>query len=326
MNEISPIFWVLFNVFVVLMLALDLLVFHKKHHEIKIKEALGWSAFWIALALAFNVMIYYWQGKDQALEFLTAYLVEKSLSVDNLFVFIMIFSYFRVDPAYQHGVLFWGVLGALVMRAIFIFAGIVLIQQFHFLVYGLGAFLIYGGIKMLLHKGDEEINPEKNFLVNGFRKLFPVLPNFHEDKFFVRIDGKLFATPMIIVLLIVETTDVVFALDSIPAILAISEHPFIIYTSNIFAILGLRALYFALAGVMQLFHFLKYGLSIILVFIGVKIMIADFYKIDIGVALGTVAAILSISVVASLIFHQQPTEPVTPNNEPKGNKAEELVK
>jgi tellurite resistance protein TerC len=290
-----------FTLFVLAMLALDLGVFHRKSHEVTIREAMVWSGVWIALALLFNLVLYYWRGPQPALEFLTGYLIEKSLSVDNIFVFLMIFSYFSVPPRYQHRVLFWGVLGALVMRALLIFLGISLIQRFHWVIYLFGAFLIVTGVKMALEK-DKEIHPERNPALRLFRRFVPVTDDYRGGKFFVKQGGRYFATPMLIVLLIVETTDIIFAVDSIPAILAITLDPFIIYTSNVFAILGLRALYFALAGVMKLFHHLRYGLSAILAFVGAKMLLANFYKIPVGVALGVVAGILVISVIASLAF------------------------
>jgi tellurite resistance protein TerC len=292
--------WIVFNLFVVAMLALDLGVFHRKAHEIRIREALLWSAFWIVLSLLFNLGVYYWRGSVTALEFLTGYLLEKSLSVDNIFVFLMIFTYFRVPYLHQHKVLFWGILGALFMRAAFILTGITLIEKFHWVIYIMGGFLILTGIKMATQK-DEEINPERNPVLKLFRRFMPVTENYEGGQFFLRRSGQLFATPLFIVVLVVETTDVVFAVDSIPAILAITLDPFIVYTSNVFAILGLRALYFALAGIMQLFHYLPYGLSVILVFVGVKMLLVDIYKIPIGIALGTVAGVLVISVIASIV-------------------------
>ena len=294
------LFWVAFAVLVLTMLALDLGVFHRKAHEIGMREALGWSALWIVLALLFNLGIYFWHGPEKALEFLTGYLLERSLSIDNLFVFLLIFSYFAVPYRFQHKVLFWGILGALITRAIFIATGVTLIQRLHWIIYVFGAFLILTGIKMALEK-DKEIHPEKNPVLRLFCRFFPVTSNCEEDKFFVRKDGLRLATPLFIVLLVVETTDVVFALDSIPAILAITLDPFIVYTSNVFAILGLRALYFALAGIMRLFHYLHYGLSAILVFVGIKMLLSDIYKIPIGIALGVIAAILLVSVIASVV-------------------------
>jgi tellurite resistance protein TerC len=295
------ILWVVFNLFVIAMLALDLGVFHRKAHEVRIREALFWSGFWIALSLLFNLGIYVWQGSETALEFLTGYVLEKSLSVDNIFVFLMIFTYFRVPYLHQHKVLFWGILGALIMRALFIFTGITLIQKFHWVIYIMGGFLVLTGIKMATQK-DADIHPERNPVLKLVRRLMPVTENYEGSSFFVRRSGRLFATPLFIVVLVVETTDVIFAVDSIPAILAITLDPFIVYTSNVFAILGLRALYFALAGIMRLFHYLPYGLSLILVFVGIKMLLVDIYKIPIGIALGTVAGLLALSVIASIIF------------------------
>lgn len=293
--------WAGFIAFVILLLAIDLGVFHRKSHEVKIKEALIWSAIWISLALIFNYGVYVFMGKEKALEFLAGYLIEKSLSVDNLFVFIMLFSYFNVNPIYQHKVLFWGILGALVMRAIFIFAGVALIAKFHWIIYLFGAFLILTGIRMLVQK-EEEIAPDKNPLVRLFKKFFPVTDQMHGGKFFVRINAKTVATPLFIVLLIVEFTDLIFAVDSIPAILAVSNDSFIIFTSNVFAILGLRALYFALAGITKYFHYLKYGLSAILVFVGSKMIISGFYKIPITYSLLTILAILTLAILLSVLF------------------------
>src|SRR3989304_3297235 len=297
-------FWIAFNVFVLLMLILDLRVFHRKTHEVKLKEALMWCTVWITLALLFNMGIYFWRGPEKALEFLTGYLIEYSLSVDNIFVFLLLFSYFRVPSQYSHKVLFWGILGALVMRAIFIAIGITLIQKFHWIIYIFGGFLVLTGIKMALQK-DKEIHPERNPVLRLFKKFMPVTDRYEEDKFFVKKGGKSFATPLFIVLLVVETTDVIFAVDSIPAVLAITLDPFIVYTSNVFAILGLRALYFALAGIMQLFHYLHYGLSAILVFVGIKMLLADLYKTPVGISLGVVAGFLLISVIASIIRPKQ---------------------
>jgi tellurite resistance protein TerC len=297
-NKIIP--WAVFNIFVLAMLALDLGVFHRRAHVIKIKEALVWSAVWIALALLFNLGIYFWRGPETALEFLTGYLIEKSLSVDNIFVFLLIFSYFGTPPPYQHKVLFWGILGALIMRAVFIAAGITLIEKFHWTIYLFGAFLILIGIKMALQK-ERKIRPERNPLFRLFRRWVPVTDDYAEGAFIVKRAGRYLATPLLIVLIAVETTDVIFAVDSIPAILAITLDPFIVYTSNVFAILGLRALYFALAGVMELFHYLHYGLSAVLVFVGIKMLLADLYKIPVSIALSVVAGILLVSVMASIL-------------------------
>lgn len=291
--------WVIFNIFVLGMLALDLGIFHRKAHVIKIKEALVWSAVWITLALIFNLGIYFWRGPETALEFLTGYLIEKSLSVDNIFVFLLIFSYFGVPSLYQHKVLFWGILGALIMRAVFIATGITLIEKFHWTIYLFGAFLILIGVKMALQK-ERKIRPERNPVLRLFRRWVPITEDDAEGRFFVKRVGRYFATPLFIVLVVVETTDVIFAVDSIPAILAITLDPFIVYTSNVFAILGLRALYFALAGIMGLFHHLHYGLSAVLVFVGFKMLLADLYKIPVSVALSVVAGILLISVMTSI--------------------------
>lgn len=307
-------FWIIFNIFVLLMLGLDLFVFHRKAHEVKVKEALWTSLFWIVLALIFNVIIYYWKGEQSAMEFLTGYLIEKSLSVDNLFVFILIFNYFGVAPKYHHKLLFWGVLGALVLRAIFILVGVALIAKFHFLIYIMGAFLVYTGIKMAFSH-DTEIDPENNPLVKWAAKFLPMKRTSEEGKFFVRENGKLYATPLFLVLIMIESTDVVFAVDSIPAILAISKDPFIVYTSNVFALLGLRALYFALAGIIQLFHYLHYGLSLILAFIGVKLVLSDIYHIDMKYALIAVGGILAISILASILFPKKDEELPTPPTE-----------
>ena len=293
--------WIGFLAFVLLMLALDLGVFHRKSHEVEIKEALIWSVVWISMAMVFNYGIYVFMGEVKAMEFLTGYVIEKSLSIDNLFVFIMIFSYFNVDKKYQHKVLFWGILGALIMRSIFIFAGVALINKFHWIIYIFGAFLIFTGIKMLFQK-DEKMDPNKNPLVKLFKRFYPVTDTMHGDQFFVKINAKTFATPLFVVLLLVEFTDLIFAVDSIPAIMAITSDPFIIFTSNVFAILGLRALYFALAGITQYFHYIKYGLSAILVFVGLKMTMVDFYKIPVMISLFTILGILVISVVASLLF------------------------
>jgi tellurite resistance protein TerC len=293
--------WIGFIAFVLLMLALDLGIFHRKSHEVKIKEALIWSAVWISIAMVFNYGIYVYMGEVKAIEFLTGYVIEKSLSIDNLFVFIMIFSYFNVDKKYQHKVLFWGIIGALIMRSIFIFAGVALINKFHWIIYIFGAFLIFTGVKMLFQK-DEKMDPNKNPLVRLFKRFYPVTDTMRGDRFFVKINAKTFATPLFVVLLLVEFTDLIFAVDSIPAIMAITSDPFIIFTSNVFAILGLRALYFALAGITQYFHYIKYGLSAILVFVGLKMVMVDFYKIPVMISLFTILGILVISVVASLLF------------------------
>ncbi|MDF7812346.1 TerC family protein [Hymenobacter sp. YC55] len=306
--ENTPLFWVGFNAFVLGMLLLDLLVFNRKAHVVKMREALGWSFFWIALSLVFNYFVYRNMGRQAGLEFLTGYLIEKSLSVDNLFVFLLIFSYFRVPPQYQHKILFWGVLGALVLRAIFILVGAALLAKFSFLLYVLGAFLVYTGIKMATNAGEPEIDPDSNPVVKFLSRHLPITSQLHEGKFFIRKDGLLFATPLLVVLVMVETTDVVFAVDSIPAILAVSRDTFIVYTSNVFALLGLRALYFALEGLMRLFHYLHYGLSLILIFIGSKLLLSEVYHMSMGLSLGVVGVILALSIVASLLFPKQEEE------------------
>lgn len=300
MTSDSILLWIAFNAFVLGMLALDLLVFHRKAHAVTLREAFGWSVVWISLALLFNLGIYFLWGSEKAMEFLAGYLIEKSLSVDNIFVFIMIFSYFAVPPMYQHRILFWGILGALIMRAIFIAAGAALLAAFHWIIYIFGAFLIFTGIKMFF-AGDEKIEPEKNPAVTLLRRFMPITKDYEGQRFFVRKDGRTWATPLFVVLLVIETTDVIFAVDSIPAIFAITLDPFIVYTSNIFAILGLRALYFLLAGILEMFRFLKVGLACVLCFVGFKMMIVEFYKIPIGVSLGVVAGILTVSILASLI-------------------------
>jgi tellurite resistance protein TerC len=293
--------WITFNIFVLGMLALDLGVFHRKAHAVSIKEASIWSVVWIALALIFNIGVYLSWGQEKALEFFTGYLIEKSLSVDNLFVFLMIFQYFNTPPQFQHRVLFWGILGALMLRAIFIAAGAALLSAFHWMIYIFGGFLVVTGIKMLL-QGDEKIEPEKNPVVRLFERLMPISKSYHGQRFFVRENGKLHATLLMLVLIVVETTDVIFAVDSIPAIFAITQDPFIVYTSNVFAILGLRALYFMLAGVMEKFVYLKIGLSFVLCFVGVKMLIVDVYKIPIVVSLSVIGTVLFFSMIASWLI------------------------
>jgi len=305
MTSDSLFLWVIFNVFVLGVLALDLLVLHRKAHAVSLREALAWSSVWVSLALLFAVGVYVVRGEEKALEFLTGYVIEWSLSVDNLFVFLVIFSYFAVPPLYQHRVLFWGILGALVLRAIFIATGTALLANFHWMIYVFGGFLVFTGIK-LLFAGEEKIEPEKNPAVRLVRRFIKVTPDYEGQRFFIRKDGRLWATPLLLVLVVVETTDVIFAVDSIPAIFGITLDPFIVYTSNVFAILGLRALFFLLAGVMDMFRYLKIGLSVVLCFVGAKMMLADFYKIPIGVSLGVVAGILGISILASFLVRPKP--------------------
>ena len=295
------IFWIGFNVFVLLMLAVDLGIFNRKAHMVSVKEAIIWTAVWITLAMCFNALIYYWQGHAKALEFFTGYVIEKSLSVDNIFVFVLIFSYFKTPSVHQHKILFWGIIGALIMRAAFIFAGVAIIEKFHWTIYIFGVLLIFTGYKMLVQK-DKTIDPEKNLVIKLFQKIVPFTNELHGGKFFVKQDGKRFATPLFLALIVVETTDLIFAVDSIPAILAITQDEFIVYTSNVFAILGLRSLYFALAGMMDKFRFLSKGLSLILMFVGVKMLIVDFYKLPMLIALLVIVVILIISVTASLVF------------------------
>jgi len=293
------LFWILFNLFVLAMLVLDLGVFHRRAHRVKFREALAWSAMWIALAAAFAVLLYFWRGHVVTLEFVTGYVIELSLSVDNLFVFLLIFRYFRVPALHQHKVLFWGLLGALLMRGIFVLVGVGLITQFHWIVYLFGAFLVYSGIQFFRQES-VEIHPEKNPVLRLFRRWMPVTEDYEGSKFFVRRTG-LYATPLLVVLLVVETTDLLFAVDSIPAVLAITLNAFIVYTSNIFAILGLRSMYFALAGMMEFFHYLHYGLSVVLIFVGAKMLISHYYQIPTGWALGVVAGVLLVSVLVSVV-------------------------
>ena len=299
--HVPLIVWVLFNLFVLAMLALDLGVFHRRAREMRFREAAGWSLMWIALSLAFWVLLHFWLGTRPALDFLTGYLLEKSLSVDNLFVFLLIFRYFKVPRLHQHTVLFWGVVGALLMRGVFIAAGVTLMARLEWIIYVFGGFLIYSGLKLLRHR-KEEIHPERNPLLRLFKRTVPSTHDYVDGKMLVRQGGRWVATPLLAVLLVVETTDVLFATDSIPAILAITTDAFIVYTSNVFAILGLRALYFVLAGMMDLFHYLHHGLAVVLVFIGVKMLLAHAYPIPTWVALCVVGGVLAVSVGASLVF------------------------
>jgi len=299
--------WTVFNVFIVAMLVLDLAIFHKEDQEESIKKALLWTGVWIALALLFGVGIYYYMGSQTALDYYTGYLIEKSLSVDNIFVFLLVFSYFKVPPKFQHKVLFWGIFGALVMRFAFIFTGVALLERFHWIIYIFGGFLVFTGIKLALEK-DKEVHPERNPVLKLVRRIFPTTKSYYGSRFFIRRMGKLIATPLFIVLIVIETTDLVFALDSIPAILAITRDEFIVYSSNAFAILGLRALYFAVSGIMQLFHYLHYGLALILVFVGVKMLIADFYHIPTPYALVFIGGTLTVSVIASILNPQEDTK------------------
>jgi tellurite resistance protein TerC len=293
------LFWILFNLFVVAMLVLDLGLLNRRAHRIGFREALLWSGMWIALAAGFAILVLFWRGHLPALQFVTGYVIELSLSVDNLFVFLVIFRYFKVPDRQQHRVLFWGILGALVMRGLFILAGVSLIRRFEWITYLFGAFLVYSGFK-LMRQGETEIHPEKNPVLRLFRKAFPVTKDYVGGSFFIRDPG-LYATPLFIVLLVIETTDVLFAVDSIPAVLAITLNAFIVYTSNVFAILGLRSMYFALAGMMELFHYLHYGLSVVLIFIGAKMLASHYIEIPTVWALAIVLLVLATSVVASVL-------------------------
>lgn len=297
-------FWILFNAVALLMLVIDLRVFHRPGHVVGFREALGWSAMYVAMAAIFAGVLYFWQGPQWSLEFITGYVLELSLSVDNLFVFLLIFTYFAVPEELQHRVLFWGILGALVLRGIFIGAGVGLINRFHWLLYVFGALLIYSGIRLFI-SGERQVDPEKNPVVRVVKRWLPIVPEYRGGKFFVRVaeeNGRLYATPLLIVLLVIETTDVLFAVDSIPAILAITLKAFIVYTSNVFAILGLRSMYFAVAGLMKIFRFLHYGLALILVFVGVKMVLGDHFDIPIFVTLGTIACVLLVSILFSVAY------------------------
>jgi tellurite resistance protein TerC len=308
--------WIGFNLFILGMLALDLGVFHRKSHTVSVREATIWSLVWITLSLLFNAGLWWLRGPVPAVEFFTGYLIEKSLSVDNIFVFALLFSYFAVPPAYQHRVLFWGILGALVMRAIFIFAGAALLAQFHWVIYIFGGFLIITGIRMALLR-NTEMDPGRNPVLLLVRRVLPITPTYQGAHFFVRQGGKLLATPLFLVLVMVETTDLIFAVDSIPAIFAVTTDPFLVYTSNVFAILGLRSLYFVLAGVMETLSYLKVGLAAVLVFVGIKMTIVDFYKIPPLVSLAVIATLLGAAVAASLWKSRHaPTDAASGSTEP----------
>lgn len=292
--------WIGFNILVLLMLAIDLGFFHRKDHKISIKEGLIWSVIWLIVALIFNVAVYFWEGPKAGLQFFTGYLIERSLSFDNIFVFILIFAFFKVPDKYQYKILFWGIIGALVFRGIFILLGAFLIAKFHWILYVFGAFLIYTGIKMWVAE-DKNIEPEQNPVLKFIRKFIPLTKNYVNGHFFTRINGKLMGTPLFVVLIVIESTDVMFAVDSIPAIFAITLDPFIVYTSNVFAILGLRALYFAIAGLMDMFYYLKHGLAAILSYVGIKMLLADLIHINDMVSLGIIAFIMAFSIVLSLV-------------------------
>jgi tellurite resistance protein TerC len=311
--DIGISFWIGFFVFVAVMLSLDLFVFHKKDSVMKVKTALLWSLFWIGLAVIFNICIYSLLGQQKALEFFTGYLIEESLSIDNLFVFILIFGFFKIEPQFQHKILFWGIIGAIFMRALFIFAGVALIHKFDWVMYIFGAFLLYTGVKMLLDKKDSsEFNPNENIVIKTFRKIMPVTEETNVHSFFIRKHKKTYATTLFVALLFIEASDLIFAVDSIPAVLSVSKDTFIVYTSNIFAILGLRSLYFALSGIMQLFHYLKYALAGILTFIGAKMCINEFsaqfgYDFEISnlTSLAVIISLLTISIVASMMLKEK---------------------
>jgi tellurite resistance protein TerC len=301
------LFWVLFNLFVLAMLALDLGVLDRRPHPVSFREALAWSGVWIALAAAFAVLMFFWQGPSHALQFVTGYVVELSLSVDNLFLFLIIFRYFKVPEEHQHKVLSWGILGAMLMRGVFVVAGVGMIARFTWITYAFGALLVYSGCK-LLRQGKAEIHPEKNIVLRFFRQAFPVTKEYVGGQFFTRRES-LYATPLLVVLLVVETSDILFAVDSIPAVLAITLNAFIVYTSNVFAILGLRSMYFALAGMMQVLHYLHYGLSVVLIIIGLKMLASHYVTIPTEWALAIVLVVLGVSILISLLHPQeQPAE------------------
>jgi len=311
----TPILWVGFTVFVLGMLALDLGVFHRDAHQLRVREALGWTAVWISLALLFNLGVYFWFGSERALEFLTGYVIEKALSVDNIFVCLVIFSAFSVPPKFQHRALFWGVLGALVTRAIFIVLGAALLNRFHWVAYLFGAFLVFTGVKLLMQRGGET-DPRKNPVYRLFRRLIPSTDDYGAGRFTVVDGGKRYATPLLTVIVAIEATDIVFAVDSIPAIFAVTKDPFIVYTSNVFAMLGLRALYFALAGMMEKFHYLKVGLSLVLAGVGAKMLLAGVYKVPILLSLAVIGTLLAGSVAASLLWPLKESELPTQHAHP----------
>ncbi|HEY1937063.1 MAG TPA: TerC family protein [Candidatus Angelobacter sp.] len=294
-------FWIIFNAVILVLLFLDLAVVNRTYHVIRFRQALLMSAFWIGLAIAFAVFIHQWLGATKSLEFVTGYLLEEALSVDNLFVFILLFKYFKVPPEEEKTILFWGIIGALMMRGAFIGAGVALVHRFHWILYAFGVFLIWTGFQ-LMREGETQQDPSRNIVLKFARRFLPLTETYEQKKFFVRRAGKIFATPLLVVLLVVETTDILFATDSIPAILAITRDSFIVYTSNVFAILGLRSLYFALSGLMKLFHYLNYGLSVVLMFIGAKMLLPEKYHVPTWAALVVVAGVLAISVLASVLF------------------------
>lgn len=301
-------FWIIFNALILLLLFLDLAVWNRGGRVLPFRQALYASAVWIGLAFAFAGLIHQWLGAGKALEFVTGYLVEEALSVDNLFVFILLFNYFKVPAEQERTVLFWGIIGALIMRGVFIIAGVALVRRFHWIIYLFGAFLVYTGFNLFGEGEEEQVDPSHNVVLKFVRKFLPITQNYEGRKFFVIREGRTFATPLFLVLLVVETTDILFATDSIPAILAISRDSFIVYTSNVFAILGLRSLFFALSGLMKLFHYLNYGLAVVLMFIGAKMLLSAKYQIPTWAALVTIAVVLAISVLASVLFPKEEDE------------------
>lgn len=304
----ESLLWLAFGVVVLLMMAIDLGVFNRKAHEIGFREALIWSIVWTIVALVFNGAVFLYVGPERGLEFFTGYVIERALSFDNLFVFVLIFSYFGVPRHYHHRALFWGVVGALVTRAVFIAAGVALIERFEWILYVFGAILVYSGWKMLREK-DVEVHPDRNLVIRAARTLFPVTSDFSGGKFFIRKEGILFLTPLFLVILTIETTDIVFAVDSIPAVFGVTHDPFIAFTSNIFAILGLRASYFLLESILKTFKYLSHGLSVVLIFIGLKMLVADFVHIPIGTSLAIVIAVLAVAIVASLVVERRGSSP-----------------
>jgi tellurite resistance protein TerC len=295
-------FWIIFNAAIVVLIYLDLAVWNRGGRVIPFRQALLSTAFWIALAAGFAVFLHYWMGPAKSLEFVTGYLVEEALSVDNLFVFLLLFSYFKVPAEQERTVLLWGIVGALIMRGVFIATGVALVNRFHWIIYAFGVFLLYSGFKLMTESEEDEVDPSRNPVLRLCRKILPLTETYEGNKFLIRRDAKLFATPLFVVLIVVETTDILFATDSIPAILAITRDPFIVYTSNVFAILGLRSLYFALAGLMKLFHYLNYGLAVVLIFIGAKMLLSVKYNIPTWATLVVIAMVLGLSVVASVMF------------------------
>ncbi len=299
----ETLFWILFNIFVAVMLALDLGVFHRSSQRPTLRQSLVWSGLWIALAGTFAIVIYAWQGRGAALEFSTGYVIELSLSADNLFIFLLIFRYFKLPEVEQYRVLFWGIIGAILMRAVFIFAGVGLIRRFHWIIYAFGLLLVYSGLRLVLQRG-AQVDPEKNPVLRLFRRLFPVTDEYVGGKFFVQRE-KRYATPLLLVLLVIETTDVIFAIDSIPAVLAITLNTFIVYSSNIFAILGLRSLFFALSSLMDIFEYLHYGISCVLIFVGTKMLISHYYTIRTDISLAVIGGILLVTIVASALHRKR---------------------